>query len=123
MLKIRLQKVGRKHDYGHRVVLMDSARAARSGSVKEVLGFYNTKTKDIKLEGEKIKSWAVKGAQISDTVHNLLVKNKIIKGPKINVLPSKKKSKEEAKTAEAKSQAPAPAQSASNAPSAAVEAK
>lgn len=107
MLKIRLQKVGRKHDYGHRVVLVDSRRAARSGAVREFLGFYNTKTNDLKLEGEKIKDWVSKGAQVSDTVHNLLVKQKIIKGPKINVLPSKKKTEGGAKAAEAKVQTPA----------------
>lgn len=57
------------------------------------------------LKGDKIKEWISKGARLSDTVHNLLVKEKIIKGPKINVLPSKKKTKEEAKAKETAIQA------------------
>ena len=105
MLKIRLQRVGKKHDPSFRVVLTDSARAARSGSVNEVLGFYSAKREQTKLSGDKIKEWMAKGAQVSDTVHNILVKEKIIKGPKKNVLPPKKKSVEDAKAKEAVAQA------------------
>ena len=101
MLKIRLQRVGKKHDPSFRVVLTDSARAARSGSVNEVLGFYSAKREQTKLSGDKIKEWIAKGAQVSDTVHNILVREKVIKGPKKNVLPPKKKSAEEAKAKEA----------------------
>lgn len=105
MLMVRLQRVGKKHDPSFRVVLVDSRRAARSGSVKDILGFYNARKNQIKLKGDKIKEWISKGAKPSDTVHNLLVKEKIIKGPKINVLPSKKKSTEEAKVKETAAQA------------------
>lgn len=91
MLKIRLQRVGKKHDPAFRIVLIDSARAARSGFVNEVLGFYSAKREQTKLSGEKIKEWISKGAQVSDTVHNILVKAKVIKGPKRDVLPPKKK--------------------------------
>lgn len=97
MLKIRLQRVGKKHDPAFRIVLIDSARAARSGFVNEVLGFYSAKREQTKLSGEKIKEWISKGAQASDTVHNILVKEKIIKGPKKDVLPPKKKIIEEPK--------------------------
>ena len=97
MLKIRLQRVGKKHDPAFRVVLTDSARAARSGSVNEVLGFYSAKREQTKLSGDKIKEWIAKGAQVSDTVHNILVREKVIKGPKKNVLPPKKKVAEETK--------------------------
>ena len=97
MLKIRLQRVGKKHDTAFRVVLINSARAARSGDVNEVLGFYSAKREQTKLSGEKIKEWISKGAQVSDTVHNILVKEKVIKGPKKNVLPPKKKVVEDVK--------------------------
>lgn len=92
MLKIRLQKVGRKHDPSYRVVLTDSRKAAQSGSVIENLGFYNPRSKkgDTKLDGDKIKEWILKGAKTSDTVNNLLVEKDIIKGAKINVLPKRK---------------------------------
>jgi len=105
MLKIRLQRVGKKHDPAFRVVLIDSARAARSGYVNEVLGFYSAKREQTKLSGEKIKEWISKGAQVSDTVHNILVKEKVIKGPKKNVLPPKRKAIEDVK-AKAKAKEP-----------------
>lgn len=97
MLMVRLQRVGKKHDPSFRVVLADSRRAARSGSVKDILGFYNARKNQTKLNGDKIKEWISKGAKPSDTVRNLLVKERIIKGPKINVLPPKKRLAEEAK--------------------------
>lgn len=100
MLKIRLQRVGKKHDPAFRVVLIDSARAAKSGYVNEVLGFYSAKREQTKLSGEKIKEWISKGAQVSDTVHNILVKEKIIKGPKKNVLPPKRKATDDVKAKE-----------------------
>ena len=96
MLKIRLQRVGRKHDPNFRVVLVDSRRAAKSGSFLDILGSYNAREKgELKLKGDKIKEWIAKGAQVSDTVHNLLISEKVITGQKINVLPSEKKSKKE----------------------------
>ena len=96
MLKIRLQRVGRKHDPSFRVVLVDSRRAAKSGSFLDILGSYNAREKgEFKLKGDKIKEWIAKGAQVSDTVHNLLISERIITGKKINVLPPKKKAKKE----------------------------
>lgn len=44
---------------------------------------------DVTLDGERIKYWISNGAQVSDTVHNILVGQKIIEGKKINVLPKK----------------------------------
>jgi len=115
MLKIRLQRVGRKHDPSYRVVLTDSRKAAQSGAVIENLGSYNPRSKkgETRLEGEKIKEWITKGAQVSGTVNNLLVEKGIIKGSKINVLPKKKeveKAKEEApkKTEQSSGEQPAP---------------
>ncbi|MBU4223820.1 30S ribosomal protein S16 [Patescibacteria group bacterium] len=91
MLKIRLQRVGRKHDPSFRVVLVDSRRAAKSGSFLEILGVYNARKGEPQFDSERIKEWISKGAQLSGTVHNLLVRKKIIKAKKINVLPPKKK--------------------------------
>lgn len=76
MLKIRLQRVGKKHQPSYRIVLVDSRRAAKSGSVLEILGSYNPPKKQSQLKTEKIKEWISKGAQVSDTVRALLTKNK-----------------------------------------------
>ena len=83
MLKIRLQRVGRRHDPSFRLVLIDSRKAAKSGSCVERLGSYNARYGEPNLKKERIIHWLSKGAQISDTVHNLLVGAKIIEAKKI----------------------------------------
>lgn len=87
MLKIRLQRVARKHIPTFRVVLTDSKNSTKSGKFHEVLGTYNLKTDEKKVNAERIKYWISKGAQPSGTVHNYLVHERIISGKKINVLP------------------------------------
>ena len=94
MLKIRLQRIGRKNDPSFRAVLTDSKNSTKSGKFLEILGTYNPKPKkhipNKNLENERIKYWMGKGAQLSDTMHNFLVHDKVIEGKKINVLPKKK---------------------------------
>ncbi|OGJ02305.1 30S ribosomal protein S16 [Candidatus Nomurabacteria bacterium RIFCSPLOWO2_12_FULL_37_8] len=97
MLKIRLQRIGRKNDPAFRVVLTDSKNSTKSGRFLEILGTYNPKgdkTGEKKLnknfQNDRIKYWIGKGAKCSDTMHNFLVHDKVIEGKKINVLPKKK---------------------------------
>lgn len=90
MLKIRLQRIGRKNDPAFRAVLTDSKNSTKSGRFLEILGTYNPKAGETKLNVEKIKYWMSKGAQCSDTMHNFLVHEKAIEGKKKNVLPKKK---------------------------------
>ncbi len=87
MLKIRLQRVARKHIPIFRVVLTDSRNSTKSGRYKEVLGTYNLVTDEKRVDAERVKYWISKGAQPSGTVHNFLVHERIISGKKINVLP------------------------------------
>mgnify|MGYP001567959364 FL=1 len=94
MLKIRLQRIGRKNDPAFRVVLTDSRNSAKSGRFLELLGTYNPKILDKKQRtnfiNDRIKYWLSKGAKLSDTMHNFLVRDKVIEGKKVNVLPKKK---------------------------------
>jgi small subunit ribosomal protein S16 len=91
MLKIRLQRVGRKHEPVFRLVVVDSHRSTKSGKFIEILGnFDSRKGEDAEFKTERIKHWLSKGAKTSDTVHNLFVSQKLIEGEKINVLPKKK---------------------------------
>ena len=90
MLKIRLQRIGRRNDPAFRVVLTDSKNSAKSGKFLEILGTYNPKTSEKKLKNDRIKYWMSKGAKCSDTMHNFLVRDKVIEGKYINVLPKKK---------------------------------
>jgi len=119
MLKIRLQRTGRKHDPTFRVVLTDSKNGPKSGKFIEILGHYDARRNDdTELKTERIQHWIAKGAQPSDTVHNLLVKEKTITGKMRNVLPKKSPIIDEAKLkaeAEAKEAAEAKAKEESEA--------
>jgi len=89
MLKIRLQRIGRKNDPAFRVVLTDSKNAAKSGKFLEILGSYNLKKGEVLFKADRIIYWIGNGAQVSDTVYNFLVHQKVIIGKKKNVLPKK----------------------------------
>lgn len=89
MLAIRLQRVGRKNDPAFRLIVTESTRGPKSGKYVELLGSYHPKTKATNLKPERIRHWMSVGAQVSGTAHNLLIKNEVIEGKKINVLPKK----------------------------------
>ena len=88
MLTIRLIRIGKKNASSFRIVLIEKKAAPQSGKFLEVLGHYNPRLsakngKEINLKEDRIKYWLSQGAQTSKTVHNLLVKKGVIKGPKI----------------------------------------
>jgi small subunit ribosomal protein S16 len=92
MLMIRLQRVGRVHEPTFRVVLVDSKRGPKSGQAIEVLGNHDARKakNNSNIDADRVKYWVSKGAQLSDTVHNLLVSKKVITGKKVNALPKKR---------------------------------
>jgi small subunit ribosomal protein S16 len=91
MLKIRLQRVGRKHEPTFRLVLTDSKNSTKSGKYLENLGNFDSRHgENSNFKADRVTYWMSKGAQVSGTVHNILVSKKIIDGKKINVLPLKK---------------------------------
>ncbi|MHB0969112.1 MAG: 30S ribosomal protein S16 [Thermoanaerobaculia bacterium] len=73
MLKIRLRRSGSKHAPFYRIVVSDSLKTPRAATVEQI-GFYNP-TKEpnqLKLDRERVDYWVGKGAQLSDTVRQLL---------------------------------------------------
>jgi small subunit ribosomal protein S16 len=107
MLKIRLQRVGRKHEPSFRLVLTDSKNSTKSGKIHEVLGNYDARRGEkSEFKTDRITYWMSKGAQTSVTVHNMLISKNIISGKKLNALPLKKAIKKEG---EALPEAPAAA--------------
>jgi small subunit ribosomal protein S16 len=91
MLMIRLQRVGRKHEPVFRLVLTDSKNGPKSGRFLEILGSYDARRGEkAEFKTERVKELISTGAQLSDTVHNLLITMKVIEGKKINKLPKKK---------------------------------
>lgn len=118
MLMMRLQRVGRKNDPSFRIVVTDKRTGPKSDKHVDRLGSYNPKMNHVQLDAEKAKEWLSKGVQPSDTVHNILVSQKVIEGAKKNVLPKKspiideealKRAEEEAK-AKAEAEAAAAAE-------------
>ncbi len=89
MLKIRLQRTGRKNDASFRIVVTDSKNAPQSGQFLEIVGSHDPKTDHTIIKHDRVKHWISNGAQVSPTVHNYLVKHEVIEGKKKNVLPKK----------------------------------
>lgn len=96
MLKIRLQRIGRKHEPAFKLVLTDSKNSTKSGKTVEVLGNHDFRfEKNTQVKTERVLHWLSKGAKATPTVHNLLINLKVIEGKKINVLPKKTPQKKE----------------------------
>jgi small subunit ribosomal protein S16 len=89
MLMIRFQRIGRTNDPAFRIVVLEKERSPKAGNPLAVVGTYNPKTKAVTLKGDEIKGWIAKGAQVSPSLHNLLLAKGVLEGKKINVLPKK----------------------------------
>lgn len=109
MLTIRLSRVGSKNDSSFRVIVVDSKRKPQPGKYLEMVGSYDPRVNRVELKAERIKHWMSHGAQVSDTVHNLLVSQKIIDAKKINILPKFIAPEAPAEAPKAEEAAPAPA--------------
>jgi len=94
MLKIRLQRTGRKANPVYRVVVTPHTSGPKSGKYVESLGWYDAKQGTKDLNSERITYWISQGAQVSGTVHNFLVDEKIVSGKKVNVSPKRKPKKD-----------------------------
>ena len=116
MLKIRLQRVGRKHQPDFRVVVTDSHNSTKSGKFIEIIGSFNAHKKSFAtLDKERVSYWLSKGAQVTPRIYNMFIDEKILSGKKVNVLPRKTPIKADAP-------APAPATASAPAPEAPKEA-
>jgi small subunit ribosomal protein S16 len=71
--KIRLKRVGRRHQPSYRVVVVGEAKP-RDGAVVADLGFFNPIQERLEIDKEKALEWLLKGAQPSDTARRLLSK-------------------------------------------------
>ena len=75
MVKIRLQRQGKKKAPFYHIVVADS-KAPRDGKIIEKLGTYNPMTEPatIVLDKEKDEKWIKNGAKPTDTVKALIEK-------------------------------------------------
>ena len=81
MLRIRLRRVGKKKRPAYRLVVADS-RAPRDGAFIETLGLYDplTDPATLTVNEERTKKWLSQGAQPSETVTKLLVRQGLLPG-------------------------------------------
>lgn len=106
MLVFRLFRVGKNNQPSYKIVVTDKRNSSKGGRFVEQVGFYNPITKEKVLNKERIQYWISQGVKPSDTLHNMFVKDGIIKGEKIS---SHKKSKKAPAAAPAPASAPAEA--------------
>ncbi len=78
MVRIRLRRMGAKKKPLYRIIVVDR-RKDGLGDVIETVGSYDNRSnpKVIKINKERITYWLGKGAQPTETVKNLLRKEKI----------------------------------------------
>ena len=75
MVKIRLQRVGKKKAPFYHIVVADS-RSPRDGKIVEQIGTYDPMTDPVSivLDNEKVEKWIKNGAKPTDTVKALIEK-------------------------------------------------
>ena len=75
MVKIRLQRQGKKKAPFYHIVVADS-KSPRDGKIIEQIGTYDPMTEPatIKLDKEKVEKWIKNGAKPTDTVKYLISK-------------------------------------------------
>ena len=73
MVKIRLQREGKKKAPFYHIVVADS-KSPRDGKIIEKIGTYDpmTKPSTIVLDKEKLEQWIKNGAQPTETVKSLI---------------------------------------------------
>ncbi len=97
MLVIRLNRFGKRNQAQFRVVLQEKTKAPGHRHV-EMLGSHNPHSKVTIFKKDRILYWIGQGAQPSDRVHNMLVKEGVIEGKVIAKRMPRPVKKEEPKT-------------------------
>jgi small subunit ribosomal protein S16 len=98
MLTIRFQRTGKRNRAEFRVVVAPKTAAAQK-KFTEILGNYNPRTKVLVIKDqERLNYWLSQKLEMSPSVHNLFVTQKIVDAPKRSAfaIPKKEAPKEEA---------------------------
>ncbi len=96
MLVIRLSRVGKKNQPEYRLIINEKHKDPW-GDALEYLGYYNPRTEPptVTLKVERIKYWLSQGAQVSDTVRNILIDQGVMEGKKAKPKGVRRKKKDE----------------------------
>src|SRR3989344_4358953 len=109
MLKIRLQRVGKRGQAFFRLVVKEHTERPK-GAYLELLGSYDPHANKIVAKADRVKHWISNGAQMSSTANNLLVSRGVIEGEKIKLKFKRTKKNEEGEAPKAVKQNAVPAQ-------------
>lgn len=76
MLAIRLMRMGAKKKPSYRIVVKEKL-SKRDGAYIESIGTYNPigKEAEVRIDAERAQYWIEKGAQPTETVHQLIKAN------------------------------------------------
>lgn len=98
MLMIRLSRIGRKKRPSYRVVVQEKSQATNSTAL-EILGSFDplTNPSTFVVKEDRVRHWVGHGAQVSDTLWNLLVDRNIVTGEKRKRKSGRKKTEAEEK--------------------------
>ncbi len=79
MVRIRLRRVGSRHQASYRVVVADK-ESPRDGRFIEIIGHYNPRTKPstIVLKDDRVYYWLGVGAQPTEAVESLFRQTKLM---------------------------------------------
>ena len=84
MLRLKFSRTGKTKQPYFRLIVVEKARDPW-GEALEILGNYDPRTKACNFNKERILYWIGHGAQPTDTIHNMLITQEIIKGKKVKV--------------------------------------
>ena len=107
-VRLRLRKTGTRNKPCYRIVATDS-RSPRDGRFIEILGFYDPRRHQERVDLERVDYWLGVGAQPSDTVNDIIKRarsGKTLEAPAKPVAPPPAPVEEEAPAEEAAAEAP-----------------
>lgn len=84
MVKLRFSRFGRKGEPTYRLVATDSHNKRDGRSIEE-LGYFIPKTKKLELNTERIKYWLSVGAQPTETIARMFVREGLMDKGKLPV--------------------------------------
>lgn len=100
MVRIRLERIGKRGHATYRIVAKERSRPPKSGAFAQ-LGWYDPHTNAVRVNAQKVENHLAHGAQLSPTVRNLLIEHKVIEGVKLRVWKPKKRAEREENAAPA----------------------
>ena len=88
MVKIRLKRLGYKKNPVYRIVVLNSTTKRQAAPIQQ-LGFYNPKTKEMKLDKVAALDWISKGAQPTERLQKMFATLGLCAAPALREQPKK----------------------------------